>query len=177
MSVLRTISSWTLSVILLIFFVGCSHTPAVSVVGETYPYTKVVMFDGTVRALGEYKGKTVALLFWATWCSKSKRAVRHFNEFAREFARRSDIVFLAANIDDIGDAQKVQEEMKESKLDYLTHAFSGNALADEAYETLNGECIPYFVLFDRNGRAALATDDYDVAFEALRSSGRRATRR
>ena len=180
MSALRLHSQRTLLVVLIIVvsFSGCSsHGPEIPITGESYPYTKVIMFDGTVRALGEYKGKTVVVLFWATWCSKSRRAVRHFNEFAKEFARRSDIVFLAANIDDIGDAEKVQKEMKESRLDYLTHAFSGNSLADEAYETMNGEGIPYFVLIDRNGRVALTTDDYDVAFEALRSSGPRTTRR
>ena len=177
MKLSRRLTLHALLISMLFSFVACSSkSPEIPVVGETFPYTKIIMYDGTVKALNEYKGKTVVLLFWATWCGKSKRAARHINEFAKEYARRGDVVFIAANVNDIGDSDEVRTEMKESKLDYLTHAFSGNGISDEAYETLNGEGLPYIVIFDRTGRVVLTTHDYDEAFEQLRSQSPRGRR-
>ena len=175
---LRSIFLCVLSVALSVSTTACStQFPEIPITGQSDPYMKLIMLDGTVRAIGEYKGKTVVLLFWATWCGKSKRAARHLNEFAKSYARRSDIVFIAANVDDIGDSEKVRTEIRDSKLDYLTHAYSGNGLIDEAYQTLSGEGIPYFVIYDRSGRVVRTTDDYDEAFAVLQSPGSRPSRR
>ena len=48
---------------------GCSHTSeeALKLVNTKAPYTRVTMLDGSYIPLTRYRGRTLALLFWATW--------------------------------------------------------------------------------------------------------------
>jgi len=113
------------------------------------PYTKFYRLDGSTMIYDELKGKTAAILFWAAWCNFSKRAVRHFNDEAKRFQGRSDVVFLAVSIDD--DRALLLQRIGQDKLNSVTHVFSGNGPDDEAYLAFKVREIPAAVLVKPSG--------------------------
>lgn len=155
-----------LPAILLITASCSSHVPQQVMIGQPVPYTRLTMLDGTPRIIDEYRGKTVALMFWATWCPRSRRAIVRFNEFAASH-RTPDNVFIAASIDKLEDEPVLKERIKELKLGSLSFAFSGNETYDEAFLTLSGNQVPYFVVIDPRGVVVYQGDDEDKVFEMM----------
>ena len=149
---------------------GCSSRvkPVQPVPGEAYPYTKLTMLDGTTRILEEFEGRRVAMIFWAEWCPKSRRAVRRFNEFSSN-RRRRDVDFLAININNIEEETRVRENISEYGLRSLRHVFSGNDVADEAFLVFGADQVPYFAVLDRRGRLVYAGGDEDHVYDLLNS--------
>lgn len=161
-----------LTIICLAFLSGCSTTKAPSIVGRSFPYTRVTLADGTMKIFDEYHGRNVAIIFWATWCGKSQRALRRFNNFAATYPP-NQAVFLAVNIDKQVDSGKVQEHIREDKLRSVMHAYSGNDVEDEAFIRFEGEELPYLVVMNREGRVAVQTGDDDDVYDYLKPSRKR----
>lgn len=150
---------------------ACSSRPAQPTLpGDTFPYTKLTMFDGSTRILEEYEGRRVAMIFWATWCPKSRRAIRHFNEFARSYPRH-DVAFLAININSLEDERAVKTKIREEKLTAMQHVYSGNETQDEAFVTFGADQVPFFVVLDRKGRIVYRGGDEDEVFKAVSRRG------
>ncbi len=108
--------------------------------GDPAPYTYMYMANGGAQLLSHYKGKTVAVMFWATWCNFSKYAMDDFNEKAVEYNNREDLVFLAVNLDD--SREDFDERVKVRKYNNVIHGFSGNGQFDETYLRFGSPSIP-----------------------------------
>ncbi len=139
-----------LLLIIVSLLIGCSssssakHSPVVLT-----PYTKFYALDGDTYIYDQFKGKTLAIQFWAGWCNFSKSAIRDFNKQAAEYANDPRKVFLAVSIDDSRDllVQRIGQE----KLNAVTHIFSGNGPDDEAYLAFGAPEIPAAVLVTPKG--------------------------
>ncbi len=50
---------------------------------------------GTIHTLSDYKGKTVFLNFWATWCPPCKREMPHIEDIYKEYgSNEEDVIIL-----------------------------------------------------------------------------------
>ena len=50
---------------------------------------------GTIHTLSDYKGKTVFLNFWATWCPPCKREMPHIEDIYKEYgSNKEDVIIL-----------------------------------------------------------------------------------
>lgn len=65
--------------------------------GTIAPDFAVYDKDGKVVKLSDYKGKTVVLDFWATWCGPCQESLPHTTEIAKKYADKN-AVFLAVNV-------------------------------------------------------------------------------
>ena len=69
------------------------------------PGTAVSDFDlkdieGKAVRLGDYKGKTVVINFWATWCPPCKKEMPDFDLLDKELKKSKQAVLLAVNMTD-----------------------------------------------------------------------------
>ncbi len=65
--------------------------------GTAAPDFTVQDKDGKPVKLSDYKGKTVVLDFWATWCGPCQEALPHTTEMAQKYAAKN-VVVLAVNV-------------------------------------------------------------------------------
>lgn len=72
-------------------------------VGETVPDVQFQL-DGSTRKLSDYRGKTVVLNFWATWCGPCRLEMPDFEALSRDHA---DVAFLGINFRE--NAEQVQK--------------------------------------------------------------------
>ena len=77
--------------------------PPVLANGRVAPDFTVHSAAGAPIRLSDYRGKTVVLDFWATWCEPCQQVLLGTNALAREYASKN-VVFLAVNVWDTPDA-------------------------------------------------------------------------
>ena len=76
------------------------------------PEFNIPGFDGKMIALKDFRGKTVFLNFWATWCVPCREEMPAMERLYNEFKDR-DFVILAVNVKDRKqDAVKFLKELK-----------------------------------------------------------------
>jgi thiol-disulfide isomerase/thioredoxin len=95
---------------------------------------------GAAYSLADARGKIVVLDFWATWCNPCLRAMPRLEQLARA---HPDIVVLAINIDDPGEAWTLFEERK-----YTMTLLAGDRETSDRYGVA---AIPHTVVIDRSG--------------------------
>ena len=71
--------------------------PALLANGTAAPDFTVQDKDGKPVKLSDYKGKTVVLDFWATWCGPCQSSLPHTTEMAKKYAAKN-VVVLAVNV-------------------------------------------------------------------------------
>ena len=134
--------------------------------GKHVPWTRFTMLDGEYRAMQEFQGRQTVVVFWASWCHKSYRMLRKLNAFAGRAASR-DAVFLAVNLDKAEKIEDVKERIAANHLDTLSHAFSGNDVADEAFIALQGDNLPYVVVIDKKGFILAAGNSDEPVYQSF----------
>ena len=103
--------------------------------------------DGRVHRLADWKGKPLAVNFWATWCDPCRREIPLLKGLRRQYAADGlEIVGIA-----IDDADKVKQYAAAHGMDYpLLLGDEGGLAAAAAFgrETV----LPFTVFADREGR-------------------------
>ncbi len=161
----RKVRSWVALFTCIALLSGCSgiSSRAGELVGTRAPETRLTLLDGSYVPLAGYRGKTVILAFWATWCHTADPAIKRLNELAKKYQPES-LTIIAVNLDATDNFEKVRDRVVYQKLSNLEHAFSGNEGQDEAFVAFRGDDLPYFVVMDQQGKVALITKkDSEVA--------------
>ena len=132
----------------LIVLSGCSFYNGPKP-GEVAPRAIIALANGQDVLLSSYKGKTVAVMFWASWCKFSAGGMEDFNEVAEKYKGREDIVFIAVSIDESRDS--FERAVREREYNNVKHAFSGNGPYDEMYIRFGQPAIPLAVKIGPDG--------------------------
>lgn len=80
----------------LIVLPGCGLTAA-PVVGRPAPDFTLADLDGNTIRLRDFRGKTVFLNFWATWCAPCRSEMPEMEEFYQEY-KDDDVVVIGIDI-------------------------------------------------------------------------------
>jgi thiol-disulfide isomerase/thioredoxin len=86
-------------------------------VGKLAPEIKGVDIQGKPLALSDYRGKVVALVFWATWCGPCMREIPREKALVDRMAGRP-FAMLGINVD--ADAAVARKAMEENGVTWLT---------------------------------------------------------
>lgn len=140
-----------------VLLVACGGKPPRPMleVGALAPYARFEMTDGQWLNTDDFKGKNVALQFWAADCTASGSAIKKFNKEANRNKGRRDRLYIAVSADT--DRALFEERVSAQKLDGPLHAYSGNGADDEAYVVFGVKSLPQGFVIDRYG-TVVATD-------------------
>lgn len=130
----------------IIFLTACSSAE-VGVIPRKAP--SIILFDsqGDTFGVSQVKGKKTVLLFFAQWCSASRRLLENLGPYLESNPNgKANLVLVS--IDRENDFDKTKELLAKDHLDHLQLAFSGNGVMDQAYLALDGEVIPSFYVFE-----------------------------
>lgn len=112
--------------------------------GKPAPEFTLDAMDNTRVRLRDFRGKVVALSFWATWCGPCIAEIPVLERLARRFAMRG-LVVLAVNVaEPRGD---IEAFLRIKKID-LSILRDNDGRVSERYHV---DSLPTLVLIDRHG--------------------------
>lgn len=131
---------------------GCYHGSKPSDIGKTAPSFTINDSERSV-SLAQFRGKTLVLNFWATWCPPCVEEMPSLVEMRKKLAGRG-VEVLAVSIDE--DADAYHKFLKDHAIDLLTVRDPGkrngqggvDAPVSSRYGTFK---FPETYIIDRNG--------------------------
>jgi thiol-disulfide isomerase/thioredoxin len=106
--------------------------------------------DGKDRRLGDWKGKTVLLNLWATWCVPCKKEMPALDELQKTLGG-PDFEVVAVNID-TRNPEKAKAWLTDTGIAALTYYADNSAkIFQELKEKGRAFGMPTTILIDRNG--------------------------
>lgn len=118
-------------------------------------------FEGNIVDLQDYKGKTVFINLWASWCGPCRAEMPHISELYKSVKDTPDLEFLMIGLDN--DFNKSKNFMEGKTWDFPTvHASFGinQSLQSESIPTtlvVNPEGI---IVFYQQGMSNFNTDEF-----------------
>src|SRR5664279_3989916 len=114
--------------------------------GLPVPDFDLATLDGQRMKLSDFRGKTVLLNFWATWCQPCKIEMPWFVELQNQYGK-DGLVVLGVAMDD-SEASKIAQFAHEMGVNYPV--LLGTDQVSEEYG--NVEFLPTSFYIDRDGR-------------------------
>jgi thiol-disulfide isomerase/thioredoxin len=130
-----------------------------------------MLIDGSQIPLMPDPGQTHVVLFWATWCPRSRYVVEDYEQLAHTYGGQPKISFFAVSIDKNEDYEKLKGRIDSQGLHSITHCFSGNDVQDEAFLHFKGHTIPFVTVIDSQGVVRIVSPHVDEVEEHLLASG------
>ena len=114
MKLFRTGSHIVVLIVIIVFILLLGYalfgskvaTKTSPLIGKKAPDFTLTLFDGKELKLSDFKGKTVLLNFWASWCIPCRQEARAL-ENSWQIYKDKDVVFIGVNVwDDNSNALK-----------------------------------------------------------------------
>ena len=140
-------------------FVGCAVVSpgTTELEGKPVPWSRLMLLDGSQIPLTPDAGKMHVVLFWATWCPRSRYVVEDYERLAHLFGGMPHLSFFAVSIDKNDDFETLKGRIESQGLHSIQHCFSGNDVQDEAFLHFKGHTIPFVVVIDPEGIVRVVT--------------------
>jgi thiol-disulfide isomerase/thioredoxin len=103
----------------------------------------VSSLDGGKLQLSEFKGKTLVLDFWATWCGPCRAQHPLYEEVKKTFRENANVIFLSVNSDE--DREVVKPFLDEAKWKGPVY------FEDNLTRVLRIDSLPTTVIVDKHG--------------------------
>ena len=131
-------------------------------VGKPAPDFVVDTLDGRKLALADYRGKTLVVTFWASWCGPCRMELPVLARFYRRTHQPdSDFEILAISTDDSRDA--AANEAKALNLPFPVAVDVGNRIAS-AY---NIESIPMLFVTGKSGTLIYSHVGFEMTLDIM----------
>lgn len=120
--------------------------------GQVAPDLVLTDLSGQRHSLSEYRGKPVALTFWAPWCPYCKTEVGTLSSLQRSAGKDAAVVSIALAYPNV---DSVRRFVAEHRVDYPV--LLGNEEVERAFHV---EAFPTTYFLDAQGRIKHATTGY-----------------
>ncbi|MEG0258867.1 MAG: TlpA disulfide reductase family protein [Lysinibacillus sp.] len=87
---------------------------------DVAPDFKLKNLSGETVQLSDYRGKTILLNFWASWCSPCIKEMPYMQKYYEQYGNQSDIEIIAVNMTKVerGGTEKIESFIEEHKLTF-----------------------------------------------------------
>lgn len=131
---------------------GPKETPALQeaphpVVPARLPDFSLDDLAGKSTAITSWRGKSLVINFWATWCDPCRREIPLLKTLAADWAGR-DLMVVGIAVDH---ADKVRQFAEQFKIDYPVLIGEQDALEAAAKFGMDSPVLPFTVFTDRRG--------------------------
>ncbi len=140
---------------------------AVARLENTMPKKAVILEGNTIakwdNILENFKGKTVFLDMWGTWCSPCRQEIEKNAASLKKYFEGKGVEFLY-----ITNYDKSETKWKQLIAFYNlegSHIFADETLTDEIMEKVKGAGFPSYAIIDKNGK--IARVEYPINREIL----------
>ena len=116
--------------------------------GSPAPEFTLTDNHGQPVSLSSFRGKTVYMDFWASWCMPCVVAMPDSKKLMEKYKDRQDIIFLYVNVRD--DTKKWQRFLKKQKMGGI-HLFATRDQSDKLLSDYSFSGLPHYVLIDKDG--------------------------
>lgn len=99
--------------------------------------------------LAKYKGKTIVMEVWASWCGDCVKAMPQMKELQ---AKNPDVTYLFLSLDKTVDKWKTGIEKYQIK---GNHYLVNGGMRDSFGKALDLDWIPRYIVIDKNGKIVL----------------------
>ncbi len=139
------------------------HSGAVSqLTGKAAPEFELESLDGHRVSLSSYRGKPVAVTFWASWCGPCRMELPALTRFYNQTRKSgSDFEILAISIDATKEA--AQGAANTFKLPFPVLVDLDSRIA-ESYRV---DSIPTLFIIDRSGKVTWSNVGFNAGLEAM----------
>ena len=114
---------------------------------------KIITLEGTSVAfqevLNQYKGKTIVLEVWASWCGDCVKAMPKMKELQ---ANNPDVSYVFISMDKTADKWKAGIEKHQLKGD---HFLAIDGMKGVFGKAIDLDWIPRYIIIDKNGKIVL----------------------
>lgn len=139
------ISKQKLSLALLLWLLGCKgmnkDKPVPILSGPQFDKVRLSNLENKPIDLKQYKGKTIFLNFWATWCKPCLEEMPSIQK-AQDILKNENIIFLSASDET---AEQIEQFKKENN-------YSFNYVRIQNQEELNIMALPTTFIFNPDGK-------------------------
>ena len=144
--------------------------------GAIAPDFSVTDLAGVTHTLSSYRGQSIVLQFWATWCPHCRSDVKMIKELYTRYQGKG-VQFLTVSIDT--DRKKLDEFLKTQEITYpvVDGASSPSAPGATLSTLFEAQGVPHYFVIDAKGVIAnTSSGSFTDAGQGRRSSTRRAGR-
>ena len=120
--------------------------------GEPVPDFEFAQLDGPSKKLSDFRGKTVLLDFWATWCSDCVASLPAVHQLAEKYGGEGRLLVVPISLDT--DQQALRQFVAERKLTGIQGQL-GDWSATKVPTHLGVSSLPTYLLIDRDGKLIL----------------------
>lgn len=132
--------------------------PAVAVTlrpGDNVPNFSLKDIDGNKVSLDQFRGKTVVIAFWSTWCSCCEEELGFLKE---SFGKRNDVVVLLVNQDSEKSVSLLRIRTVKEKLGITFPVLMDEGLS--LWEGFGINALPTSVVIGKNGVVKMVESNF-----------------
>lgn len=118
-------------------------------VGNVAPNFTMNNVEGKPVSLSQFKGKTVVIDFWATWCPPCRRSIPYVKEAYEKF-KNNNVEFIGISLDKQDGLDGWREYIKENQMNWVQVA-DGKFWDNDVAVRYGIESIPSMWVINREG--------------------------
>ena len=117
---------------------------------DSVPLISLTLLDasGGKQALAQWKGKVLAVNFWATWCAPCREEIPEFSHVSEEYAAKG-VQFVGIGIDSVDNLRKFKKEIQVA---YPLLVGENDAMQASAALGNKLMALPFTAILSRSGK-------------------------